>query len=46
MAALWKRGAGLIDSRDFQTARAAYEEEMFRLVLEAQIFEFETISSL
>jgi diguanylate cyclase (GGDEF)-like protein/PAS domain S-box-containing protein len=46
MAALWKQSAGLVNSRAFHTARAAYEEEMFRLVLEAQTSEFECIPSL
>jgi hypothetical protein len=36
MSALWERSAGRVDSRAFQSARAAYEEEMFRLLVAAQ----------
>ena len=35
MADLWKRSTGLINSGPFQTARAAYEEKMFELLLES-----------
>ena len=36
MAAMWKQSVGLVDSGTFQTARAAYEEKLFELVLESQ----------
>ncbi|MFZ0519042.1 MAG: EAL domain-containing protein [Acidobacteriaceae bacterium] len=36
MAAMWKQSMGLVDSGTFQTARAAYEEKLFELVLESQ----------
>ena len=36
MAHLWKRSTGLIDSGAFQAARAAYEENMFELVMDSQ----------
>ncbi|MES2223241.1 MAG: EAL domain-containing protein [Acidobacteriota bacterium] len=46
MADLWKHSAGIVDSRDFHIARAAYEEEMFHLVVEAQSPELEAIHCL
>jgi diguanylate cyclase (GGDEF)-like protein/PAS domain S-box-containing protein len=46
MAALWVRSAGLVDSRAFQSARAAYEEEMFRLLVAAQASQLESVASL
>jgi diguanylate cyclase (GGDEF)-like protein len=46
MADLWKRSTGQIGSAAFQTARVAYEEQMFRLVLEAQAEECESVQCL
>ncbi|MGC1871893.1 MAG: EAL domain-containing protein [Acidobacteriaceae bacterium] len=37
MASLWKQSPGFIDSAAFQTARAAYEEKLFGLVLESRM---------
>ena len=36
MAALWKQSTRFVDSGAFQTARAAYEEKLFELVMESQ----------
>lgn len=35
MAALWKHSSRIVDSGTFQTARAAYEEKLFELVMES-----------